>query len=859
VKDGEYGDPIPTITDDNDSPNAPNASALPSAPPAAAASTTDQPSNRTTAIVAQRKKGGRPKGTSDKAKQVTRTKIVQATDFVTKQYAEIKKKANGAYAPAGTLKRLVEAATQKYDIPPSVQFTVKPSTLHSRLMTGRHSVPHPGTVSPLAGIEVLVIEILKYRWRMYQPLTPKEVKSLINSMIAGSRFERAFKRFKEQRTNVDPSEPLVGNRWLRNFIKRNKMYIKLKKKRKHAQTRAKDALYEHLQQMYDNNYAMFVEAGIAVELAEPVHMDRDGNIVDDESKAFGYPVTHVYTHPHLAFFGDECGDNTNMKKDCLFGGEKAFCPEGTDPRIIAGVKNSHFTVICFTNAAKKPVLCCIIFAAHKLELLWKSGFDVFAPWADGDQDIHNEANHGKGKKFPFGPECVWGGKRIPCFCDATPNGSMTSTILMRIFEYMDELEIIPRVPGGPSPCVVMDGHGSRLDDIFLDYVLNENHRWYIGLGAPNATDIWQVGDSSEQNGTYKMYLSRGKEELIRKKTAAGLPPEIDKTDIVGLVSYAFEPSFGNETNNGRAMCQRGWQPLNRACLDDPHVLATASEEVKAERKRVLESRGISVAFLETTNESTTINQADLNELNVTEGNAGNIIGMMFDHHEKTGGKEQHEQRKKDKSRYIDDINRVKRLTAGAYVLTGENQLTANFNELVKQRKAKKAGAAKAVQDRKLQRLKKLKKEVDAIKRKYPGKLNTKDDIVKAKVTVAEVKKLVSWKKDAKDDSIPSKKEELIERYLATKHRPDHDVPPDCSYDANIDMLDSDDEEDLQDDAHKSDEEGDEEGDGDGDESEEEDDYESDLEDEENDVSDTNTTPQTGERRSLRQRKPRRFD
>jgi len=90
--------------------------------------------------------------------------------------------------------------------------------------------------------------------------------------------------------------------------------------------------------------------------------------------------------------------------------------------------------------------------------------------------------------------------------------------------------------------------------------------------------------------------------------------------------------------------------------------------------------------------------------------------------------------------------------------------------------------------------------------KYPGKLNTKVDVLQAKVNVAELKKLVSWKKIDKDDPIPSKKDLLIDRYLATKHRPDHDVPPDCSYDANIDHIlepDTDDEEDRQDEGQKS--------------------------------------------------------
>lgn len=54
--------------------------------------------------------------------------------------------------------------------------------------------------------------------------------------------------------------------------------------------------------------------------------------------------------------------------------------------------------------------------------------------------------------------------------------------------------------------IILDGHESRLGLPFLRYIINEDHKWFVSLVVPFATSYWQVGDSAEQNGMFKMLL-----------------------------------------------------------------------------------------------------------------------------------------------------------------------------------------------------------------------------------------------------------------------------------------------------------------------------------------------------------------
>ena len=68
-----------------------------------------------------------------------------------------------------------------------------------------------------------------------------------------------------------------------------------------------------------------------------------------------------------------------------------------------------------------------------------------------------------------------------------------------------------------KPFLLLDSHGSRLGLPFLKYVNNEAHQWVVYIGFPYGRSYWEVGDSPEQNGCYKMALTSEKAALVLKK------------------------------------------------------------------------------------------------------------------------------------------------------------------------------------------------------------------------------------------------------------------------------------------------------------------------------------------------------
>jgi len=67
---------------------------------------------------------------------------------------------------------------------------------------------------------------------------------------------------------------------------------------------------------------------------------------------------------------------------------------------------------------------------------------------------------------------------------------------------MDKLNLFYH-SDGVSSFLLLDGHGSRFELPFLEYINNEAHKWKVCIGVPYGTSYWQVGDSTEQMGSSK--------------------------------------------------------------------------------------------------------------------------------------------------------------------------------------------------------------------------------------------------------------------------------------------------------------------------------------------------------------------
>ena len=111
--------------------------------------------------------------------------------------------------------------------------------------------------------------------------------------------------------------------------------------------------------------------------------------------------------------------------------------------------------------------------------------------------------YGKGKQFPGGPTCNFLVKQVPFMVRWSQNGSITCEILTAIFHTLDIYEFFMCQPG-LTPFVLMDVHGSRIELPFLEYIYKPDKTWACCAGVPHDTSMWQVGDSKEKNGSYKI-------------------------------------------------------------------------------------------------------------------------------------------------------------------------------------------------------------------------------------------------------------------------------------------------------------------------------------------------------------------
>ena len=63
----------------------------------------------------------------------------------------------------------------------------------------------------------------------------------------------------------------------------------------------------------------------------------------------------------------------------------------------------------------------------------------------------------------------------------------------------------------------LDGFGGRFKLSFYDYITNVDHEWMVCIGVPCGTSLWQVVDSKEQNGSFKITMSKIKSKISKKR------------------------------------------------------------------------------------------------------------------------------------------------------------------------------------------------------------------------------------------------------------------------------------------------------------------------------------------------------
>ena len=86
---------------------------------------------------------------------------------------------------------------------------------------------------------------------------------------------------------------------------------------------------------------------------------------------------------------------------------------------------------------------------------------------------------------------------------------------------------------------MLDGHGSRLELPFLQYINTPRDHWVVCIAVPYGTALWQVGDSKEQNGSFNIAMYRAKKDLLEKKDQLGMHDDgLVDTDLMSLINIA---------------------------------------------------------------------------------------------------------------------------------------------------------------------------------------------------------------------------------------------------------------------------------------------------------------------------------
>ena len=77
----------------------------------------------------------------------------------------------------------------------------------------------------------------------------------------------------------------------------------------------------------------------------------------------------------------------------------------------------------------------------------------------------------------------------------------------------------------------------------MKYINDPLIRWFVYLRVPYGTYLWQLGDSNEQNRSYKLFTYNKKHKLFDNKTTIGMDPVIEKSNIVIVTIRAIKKFF----------------------------------------------------------------------------------------------------------------------------------------------------------------------------------------------------------------------------------------------------------------------------------------------------------------------------
>jgi hypothetical protein len=560
-----------------------------------------------------------------KAKVLTKKKAALTEASIRFHSAQVRAKLEGKNCvPRGTLNEIVLSVESEHSL--SGGSLSSHSVVNRARRNNLEGTAHQ-RISPIHNLEPLIVEYCLRLARIGSPIDKQQLLLLTSSLIEGTDYSTKLITFKEKRGITVDLDNLIGKRWYLNFMRRNKDKVRKGRGKIRDAKRHTWCTHDAFEDMYNSVYTTMAEVGICKLLPDPVMLDINGNVVNEIEKMYGRPTNYLLQHPEMIVFVDETGSNTCQTIDGHVGGQLFILPkDGSSKGIVGSVTDMHFTVLPFISGTGEAIMCAIILKSEKpieeIPLSWRYGIDI-------TKSVHHHEgedieifikNSGEGTAMAGGPSCSFRGKEIPCFVCTSPKASISSQLLADMLSFIDSFNIFDR-SNGKKPFLLLDGHHSRMDLPFLDYIHNANHEWACCIGVPYATHIWQVADSPQLNGSFKTELTRAKRRFFDIKSQRG-HQNFEMTDIVPLVAHAWTKSFGVVQNAKTSIAHRGWGPLNFVLLDHPDVRKIVHNESATNQQQ----------------QTTETSSFNFRSVNTTEGFAGNILEKIVSEHIKDSAK-----------------------------------------------------------------------------------------------------------------------------------------------------------------------------------------------------------------------------
>jgi hypothetical protein len=281
-----------------------------------------------------KKTGGRPKGATDQKKRDSNIAFADARNEITKLYylkmQELKSQNDGARCVKnGVFEQIKNDVIQKKNLPDNFNFTY--NTCIKRINRGKHesSITH-GPKSPLHAMEKDLVELLILLGATGCPLTPPQVILLANSLIRDTPLQQDLIKWKKKNKTKGSDYELgrVGYKFYKNFIRRHKHELVSKRGKQFELNRKKWTTYTNFKNMYEDHEAEMISAGVTEHLDTPIWMNKKGEEVSTENKAYGCKVRTRLTRPDMCITLDEVGCNTSQLKDGHIGGQHFVVGKG---------------------------------------------------------------------------------------------------------------------------------------------------------------------------------------------------------------------------------------------------------------------------------------------------------------------------------------------------------------------------------------------------------------------------------------------------------------------------------------------------------------------------------------------------